>query len=83
MIYSRMFLTVIREALESLNANYGRGRIVKCGLGLDGAGWFEYTIPFSHCSSSRPFRRTFRIYHRHGSPRVTVYALNHQRTVNL
>ena len=71
-----------REALDFLNAQYGRGRIERIGLGLD-EGWFEYTIPTTHYCRSKPRRRRFRIFSAHGSNKLTVLALNHQRTVHL
>jgi hypothetical protein len=78
---SRSHLTAIREALESLNACHGRGQVHSVGLALDGRGWFTYTIPTSQYGRSAPSKRKFTILSK--GDFITVFALGHQKTVNL
>lgn len=80
-LYQRDHLAAIGEAISSLNAQYGRGRVKSLGLCLDGKGWFTYTIPLTQYRETKPLKRTFTIARR--GDRVTVYALGHQKTVNL
>lgn len=80
-LYQRDHLAAIGEAISSLNAQYGRGRVKTLGLALDGQGWFTYTVPLTHYTQTKPFKRKFTIMRR--GNRVTVYALGHQKTVNL
>ena len=66
----------LRDPLESLNANYGRGSVGEIRLCLDGRGTFEQK-PFN----CRAVWRKFRIA---STPRgVTVFALGHQKTLPL
>lgn len=64
----------LREPLDSLNSNYGRGSVGAIRLCLDGEGVFE----------QKPFglRSTQRRFHIVSSVRgVTVFALGHQITL--
>jgi hypothetical protein len=70
------FMRALGAALDSLNANHGRGDVLSFQMFLDGRGVFQRK-PYQ----CRPESRTFRI--KHTRDRLTVYALRHQRTVPL
>lgn len=65
----------IRQALEYINFNYGKGSIGKIQLFFDGNGIFEQ-IPYN----CRAQKRKFRIYQKKNG-KITVFALNHQKTI--
>ena len=80
-VSTKSLLQIIREALESLNSNYGRGSVGSVRLFLNGEGWFEQSIQTTQSTWSKPRKRRFTIHHT--AKRITVHALSHQKTIRL